>query len=771
MGAAKQECPGDLPLELTSFVGRKREVAEGKALLSRARAVTLVGPGGVGKTRLALRMAAEMRRAFPDGVRFVDLAQLREGDLLPFLVGEALEVQEQSGGDVTKALCRSLRGRQLLLILDNCEHVVDACAQLVNSVLRADPGVRVLATSRQRLGVTGEHVQPVSTLPVPAVNDEGPSRFAPTALAEFSAVALFAERAAAVTDFSLTEENWPTVVRLCRRLEGLPLAIELAAVRTRTMSAAEILRRLDDQFGLLESIDQATPSRHRTLLATVSDSYELCSPEERLLWARATIFAGPFELEAAEGICSDGRLPTGKVLDAVAGLVDKSVLTREELAGSVRFRLPDSLAQYGRQRLHEAGEEGEMTRRHRDWYLELVERMEGEWYGPKQLDWSRRMHRDHANLQVALANCLTAPTEGQAALRMTAAMVPWNMSGIFTEARLWLDRALALDSRPTPARARALRAHGIICAIQGDTATGHAALEECRDLARQVGDPFLEGFARGNLALAATREDPEEAGALAEEALTYPEYAQDPQACDAWLALVMVRSMRGEYEGAIAASEAILRRSAACGEISYRSWALVARAVADFGKGDQATAAAHAREAMEIKRQFGDTVGIGQAVMVLAWTALGSGDLERGCVLLGAHTRLRKSYDLSGGFLPWDAQTDQLAVRAQQGLGEDAFQRAIARGLEFDLEQTVGYALGLGEGPVTAKGGAVPSPLTRREEQVAELVAQGMSNKQIAHHLVVSQRTAEAHVEHILIKLGFTSRAQIASWYTRREPA
>lgn len=773
MGAAKQECPVGLPTELTSFVGRKHEVSEVRALFSRARMVTLIGPGGVGKTRLALRVATEVRRAFADGIRFVDVAQLREGELLPYLVGEVLAVRDQSGGDQTEVITHFLRDRQMLLVFDNCEHVVDACARLMNSVLRAAPGVRMLATSRQRLGVTGEYVRSVSTLPVPAADADGPSGSGPGALAEYPAMALFAERAAAVTEFSLTGENWPTVARLCRRLDGLPLAIELAAVRTRMMSAGEILQRLDGRFELLEAIDRAAPSRHRSLEAAVSGSYELCSPEEQLLWARASVFAGPFELDAAEGVCADDRLPVAKVLDAVSGLVDKSVLVREELLGHVRFRLLDTLAQYGRERLHEAGEAAAMARRHRDWYLELTERMEAEWFSPEQLDWSRRMRREHANLQVALAYCLTVPGESQSALRLVAAMVfYWSTSGIITEARLWLDRALALDPRPTLARARALQALGLITSIQGDNPTGYPALQECRDLARRFGDAFLEAYALGTLATVAMRGDLDEAVALAHEALACPEYAREPQACQAWLALIMVRSLRGEHDEAIAASDAIRRYSAACGEVSYLSWALCTRAVADFDKGDRASAAAHACEAMKIKRGFGDTVGIGLAVMVLTWTALASGDLLRGTVLLGAHRRLRKSYDLSGSVIPWDAQTEQLEVRAREQLGTDAFERAFARGLGFDLEQTMEYALGSGAAPA-AEGSAAaePSPLTRREEQVAELVARGMSNKRIADQLVISQRTAEAHVEHILTKLDFTSRAQIASWVTQRESA
>jgi non-specific serine/threonine protein kinase len=668
-----------------------------------------------------------------------------------------------------------LRDRRMLLVFDNCEHVVDACAKLIDRVLRVDTGVRILATSRQRLGVTGEHVWSVPALPVPDADVQEPDKPGSAVLTEYPGVALFAERAAAVSGFSLTRENWPNVARLCRRLDGLPLAIELAAVRIRVLSVGEILQRLDDRFELLEGIDRAAPSRHRTLGAAVEGSYELCSPQERLLWARACVFAGRFDLDAAEGVCSGEGLPAGRVLDAVSGLVDKSILVREEQLGVVRFRLLDTLARYGRERLREAGEEEALARRHRDWYLELAERMEAEWFSPGQLDWSRRMRREHANLQVALTYCLTTPRESQAALRLAAAVVfYWSTSGIITEARLWLDRALALDTSPTHARARALQALGLITSIQGDNTTGYPALRECGDLARRFDDPFLGAYALGTLATVAMRGDLDEAVEFADEALACPQYANEPHRCQAFLALTMVRTLRGEHDLAIAASGQIRRCSEACGECSYLSWALVTRAFADFGKGDRASAAGHAREALKIKREFGDTVGIGLAVMILTWTTLAAGDLERGTVLLGARRRLLQSYDLSGGVVPWDALTEQYTAEAQEGLGQTTFQRAVARGLEFDLDRTVEYALGTGDEPaavsVPEEGGAEEeSPLTQRENQVAELVARGMSNKRIADHLVIAQRTAEGHVEHILTKLGFTSRAQIAAWVTQRD--
>lgn len=349
---------GGLPVELTSFVGRRHETGAVKAALSGARVVTLTGVGGIGKTRLALRVCAELRRAFADGVCFIDLSSVMDGAALDSSMMEALQIHSRSNGDPVVIVSEFLRERQVLLVLDNCEQIVGESAALINTVIRSAPLVRVLVTSRERLGVTGEYVWQVPPLSVPGPDNGvefGPRGPAP---AEYPALVLFVERAAAVSGFAPAGVDWPDVIRLCRSLDGLPLAIELAAVQTRAFTPGQLVRRLSDWIGTAGTVDDTVPDRHRSLEAAIDWSYGLCSPDERLLWARASVFAGRFALEAAEGICSGADLPSHRVLNLVAGLVDKSVLLPEPHLGEMQYRFLESLAQYGRTRLREAGGEG-----------------------------------------------------------------------------------------------------------------------------------------------------------------------------------------------------------------------------------------------------------------------------------------------------------------------------------------------------------------------------------------------------------------------------
>jgi predicted ATPase len=368
----------NLPAGLTRFVGRRHELTKAKRLLSTTRLLTLTGPGGVGKTRLALQLAAEVQRAFPDGVWLVELAELTEPALLGHTVAEALGLREQSGHWRLATLTDHLTGRHLLLILDNCEHLVDACAVLVDQLLRTCPQLHMLATSRQPLSITGEHILPVPPLPVPDSDQLPP----PEALARYDAVTLFLDRAtSAVPSFRLTADNHAAVARLCQALEGIPLALELAAVRLRALSASQILDRLTDRYALLSAGSRSAPSRQQTLRACIDWSFELCSPAERMLWARLAVFAGGFELDAAEGICSDDQLPREAVFDLVAALVDKSILIREERDAHIRYRLLETIRQYGQEKLREGGELATWRRRHRDWYAELVARPPGMCFG------------------------------------------------------------------------------------------------------------------------------------------------------------------------------------------------------------------------------------------------------------------------------------------------------------------------------------------------------------------------------------------------------
>src|SRR5215472_16699900 len=370
----------NLPAELTSFVGRRGELAEVRRLLAASRLVTLIGVGGVGKTRLALRAAAGLRRAFRDGVCLVQLDQLREEALVAQAVASTLGLQDRAGHAPAAMLAEYLAGRQLLLVLDNCEHLVDAAAKLANQLLRAAAGLRVLATSREALTIDGEMVLAVPSLPVPQAGQP----LTAAGLGVFPAAQLFAERAAQVVPgFALTGANVAAVAGICRRLEGLPLAIELAAARMPVLSAEQIDERLGDRLGLLTRGGRARPARQQTLRASIEWSFELCTGAERLVWARLSVFAGGFELDAAEGVCADDRLAAGRVLDLVAGLAGKSILIADLREGVARYRLPEPLREFGQERLRESGEDRALRRRHRDWHEQLAQRGDADWLSPQ----------------------------------------------------------------------------------------------------------------------------------------------------------------------------------------------------------------------------------------------------------------------------------------------------------------------------------------------------------------------------------------------------
>ena len=470
---------GNLPAELTSFVGRRGELAEVKRLLADSRLVTLTGIGGVGKTRLALRAAAGLRRAFRDGGWLVQLDQLRDEALVAQTVAGVLGLQDRAGFLPEAALADYLGGRQLLLVLDNCEHVVDAVAKLADPLLRAASGLRVLATSREALNMTGETVLAVPPLAAP----EAGRSLSVAELARFSAAALFAERAAqVVAGFAVTEANVTAVAGICARLEGLPLAIELAAARLPVLSPEQIDIRLGDRLGLLTRGGRTRPARQQTLRASIEWSFELCSAAERLLWSRLSVFVGGFELDAAEGICADDRLAADEVLELVAGLAAKSILIAEHGADVARYRLPEILREFGQERLQEFGEYTALRRRHRDWHEELARRSDIDWLTPQATDLTARVFREHANVQAAQDFCQTEPGEAEAGLRI--ALYVWTLyywdEGHVSEGRYRLGQVLAKVREPTVWRARGVLLAGFLAAVGGDRGAVKPLLEQDR---------------------------------------------------------------------------------------------------------------------------------------------------------------------------------------------------------------------------------------------------------------------------------------------------
>ncbi|MFC5181410.1 ATP-binding protein [Actinomadura harenae] len=421
--------PGNLPAEPTSFVGRRAELDQVLRALERARLVTLLGPGGVGKTRLALRAADRARPLFPDGVWLVELSGLRAPESLPCVIAETLRLPGRRVDDPAGFLADRLAASELLLVLDTCEHLVHACAMLAERLLTAAPGLRVLTTSRESLNLVGEHLVPVPPLAVPCPRDgTAPTGSAGDAAPLCDSVTLFAERAGASSPgFTVAPGNHAAVCALCRRLEGIPLALELAADRLPAMPVEEIVERLSDRFHVLTGADGPYGAswtggrRHRTLRAAITWSHDLCMPAERMLWARLSVFPGGFDLAAAESVCADGDLPADELVDVLTMLVDKSVVRFDPGAG--RYQMLDTLREYGAERLDEAGETGPLRRRHRDHYAALADRAARERLGPHESCWTRRLRSEEGNLRAALEWSLATPGAKASGLRLAVALL------------------------------------------------------------------------------------------------------------------------------------------------------------------------------------------------------------------------------------------------------------------------------------------------------------------------------------------------------------
>ncbi len=780
--------PGNLPAELTSFVGRKPESAEIKRLMTDARLVTLIGAGGTGKTRLAVRVAAEVRRAFPDGAWFVDFTRLQgpvlitteahDPDPLASLLAVALGLRRQDAGSPVRLVTDYLAGRKALLVLDNCEQVIAACAVLADRLLRACPQVRLLATSREPLLISGEVLITVPPLPAPAPGQ----RVELADLAGYDAVELFLARARSVAPgFALTAGNQAAVAELCHRLDGLPLAIELAAARTRVLEPQQILDRLGDRFALLSRGSRSVPVRQQTLRACVDWSFELCAKQERLLWARLSVFAGWCEYDAVEAVCTGESLPAGDLLDVLAGLVDKSILVRDGSGGGVvRYRMLETIRAYGHEQLIEAGEQPELRRRHLQWCRRLVDSAGAEWFGDRQPYWWDRLARGHADLSAAMEHCLSEPGQAGAALRLAVA-VPrtyWVTWGRYGEARGWLARALAqaIDA-PAALRAGAQGLAGYFAVMQGEFAAAARLLDEAYDLARGVDAPnesALVVYCRGVAAM--FRGEPAAAPDLLGRALEQVAAAPEPD-LDVRLRTLFALGVVAERTGDPSLADACYREMLAVteprGEVFYRSMALWMAALGAWRQGRFAQAAATAREGLRITRAHGFHYwfSIAMSLEALAWIAGGQRQHRRAATLLGAVDALFS--DLGTAVATYQnliADHEACERQARDALGAAVFAAAFHRGRTMPFDAALGYALDEHPQPEPARPRTEQTPLTRREQQIAGLIAEGLSNREIAARLVISPRTAESHVEHILAKLGFGSRSQVAAWMAGQQP-
>ncbi|MBE1594082.1 MULTISPECIES: ATP-binding protein [Streptomyces] len=759
---------GNLPAEVTSFVGRRAELPTLKKTLERFRAVTVTGTGGVGKTRLARRVAAEVSGSFADGAWLIELDDLADGALLPSTVLLGLGLRDDGGAPLEARLADHFRAKQALLLLDGCDGVVDACARLVASLLRAAPGLKVLSTSRRPFHVEGEAVVAVGPLPVPPADE--PEAEA-VALMGYDAVALFVERAAAVrADVVDSDARLATIARICRRLDGLPMAIEFAADRLDVLALDELDGRLHDAYRVLVSAKRGAPQRQRTLQALVESSYALCSSEEQLLWERLTVFTGRFGLPAVEHVCTDEVISDERVLDLVAGLIDKSVLVREERTGGSWYRLPRLLREYALQRVTGAGEPGEWDRlrgRHVQWCLWLASQASDGLLTERSQDWIGQVRGNHANIRAALDYCFEDKQRAQDGFRLAAALwYHWVMTGLVAEGRAWLERGLGIaPSEPTPGRALALTVAAYLAVMSGDSADDLLAASNAT--AAELADPSVTGnlrFVEGLLAI--HQRDLATACAKLDLALDAFRVSGSRMSTGKTLCLLgMAWTLNGDWERGRGYCEEFLAMPAASSEnwgFGYIQWTT---ALAEWQHGSFLSARLAQKHSAQLACRFDDRFGMGSCVQSAALYFASTGRHKEAALLMGAAETHRFP-----AFTVLDELRRGCVDDVRDALGGAAFVELIEEGRALTLVQAAEVVAGGRRMPAGAPVSApdVPEALSKREWEVAQLVAGGQGNKHIAAALVISTRTAEGHVQRILGKLGFTSRAQIAAWVTEQ---
>ncbi|MGO8955895.1 MAG: ATP-binding protein [Streptosporangiaceae bacterium] len=816
---------GNLPAEPNSFVGRERDLGDLELLLGSVRALTLCGPGGIGKTRLAIRLGWQLSGDFPDGVWLVELADSADPSLAPRRVATVLRIGEEPDRPASATLVDALRGRKLLLILDTCEHIVAAVADLVSELIAGCPMIRVVATSREPLRVRGETVWRVPPLTLP----RGEAATAPGT--EHEALRLFVDRAAAVRPgFSLTPDNWAPIVQLCQTLDGVPLAIELAAARIRALSTEQIAARIGNRFRLLASGDRTAPLRQQTLLATVDWSFDLLTPDEQILLRRLSVFAG-WSLEMAEEVCADEQIPAHRVLDLLAALIDKSLVALEdEVAGDARYRLLDTIKAYAAEQLAAAGEQDEFRARQAQYMLALAEAVVSKGFVRGPPSWPERValyHRidtEQSNFRAALAFCL-ATADAERGLRLCSALrSPWVVHGDVTEGIGWFERFLALNvAAPADVRVRALMlgaelafehqdyaaaARGAQAAVNACAACQAAcpagALRLLALISLRAGLPAA-ALARADQAVAAARQhgDDWEAGlALVARAviLSRGDDLADAQACyESALDVLADNNGWGVAHalygfGTLARSRhddaAALRHFRSALELfrAIDARTEIARCQAGIGwialaDNDLATAASSFAESLELSMATGQRLGIARGLEAIAALAAAQADAATAIRLEGAAAATRQ---VLGQPRPTSAQArlDSVLATAHLRLGEELAAGLASEGGRLSMHEAVRFALAAANGSGQRSGGddeRIPvtrtatassdaarplsaSVLTAREQEIALLIARGLSNRAIADELVISPATAARHVANILGKLGLNSRAQVAAW-------
>ncbi len=758
-----------LPADASGFVGRAEELATVSALLGQARLITVTGTGGVGKTRLALRVARAAAGQYPDGVHLIELSTVRDPGLVAHAVASRLGIPGMESRTQLEAVIGYLRERRLLLILDTCEHLIDECAKLVDSVLREAAGVTVLATSRQPLDVAGEATMLLRPLPVPEPGAPGAGRA--------DAVELFAQRAASVlADFRVTPDNVADVVTVCQRLDGIPLAIELATVRLRALPLRQLAAGIDDRLRVLTGGKRTELERHQTLRAAIEWSYALCTPAEQLLWARLSVFAGSFDIAAAEMVCAGGELTSDEIMPTLVALVDKCVLARDtqatgDQADVTRYRMLDTLSEFGAEQLRLAGGIDEARTRSRfiAHYLAMAERFDAE-AEVDQLRQFSTLRREHANLRAAFEYALASPGDESAAIAIAVSLdAYWPLSGHLYEGEYWLDLALERCPAQSPVRARVLASRALVSVLLGDFGKARSDADGAIKLAVRYADMLTSGRAYASLHRVLTwTGDLTDAEVAAETALSCL------RAAGATFDLALMNLQFGishlqarEPERAIEHCERGLLLLPD-DELYATGYLLNIQALALASQGSADRASELARAALRRKHELGDLHGIAFAMETLGLFAAGQRRLDRAAWLFGATELL---WDRAGRMHSSNAAFTEMrkmaSGAARDALGAARYDLLYKRGLEADLEQVVARAIAdadLLDEPLALAAGAGRTELTERELEVARLLADGLSHREVAERIGVAKRTVDAHVEHAFAKLGISSRAELISW-------
>jgi predicted ATPase/DNA-binding CsgD family transcriptional regulator len=795
-------------LTLTELVGRQREIAAAiRILRDGRRLLTLTGPGGVGKTQLALAIASTAADLFPDGTVFVSLAPIADPELVAGVVAAAFDASVRDPTNVADAVAARVGQRTMLLLIDNFEHVLGA-APLLTELLAECPTLSVLATSRSPLHLSGEYVLPVPTLTLP--NSAVPDRLAD--LEHFEAVQLFVNRArAACGEFSVTSQNATSVVEICRKLDGLPLAIELATARLRVLPPQALLERLEHRLPLLSGGAQDTPARLRTMRDAIAWSYDLLTPSQQVLFRRLGVFAGGCTVDAVEAACADG-LHDVTPLDGLSSLVDQSLIRRSaQAAGEPRFEMLQVVREFALDRLAAAGEEESARRAHAEYFRRLAERA-GQARGLDQERLHVHVEDELNNIRATLTWSLgdtRQPADLDAALELAGALwFFWIHHSAPGEARLWLARAIEVaPARRSAPRAKALVALGAIEWRQGDYGLARLHLDESAEIFREIDD--FQGLAyTHHIAAHVLFEGREltEARFLFEASQAAHARAGDllgglPLIGD----LGMVAYHQGDYETARGFFEACLRSCREHGVTDHAADSLnrlgdLARVAGDFDRaqalygesltlwqsvhgipgiasalhklgqtarrrGDAVAARRLLAESLSLQREIGNKQGVVECLVALAGLALEWASPERGVELLAASEAQLDG--LGAPLAPVDqADFEHDLARGKASLGAEAWATAHAKGRRLDSTEALSLALA---GPTArpTESATAPSVLSPRETEVATLIAQGFSNREIAAGLVITEKTAANHVEHIMAKLNLRSRAQIAVWAVR----